>query len=195
MKNTLLFFIVCFLSCSVFAADNAATGNEAAAATDTDKSVEGLTEHKTTEAQAGCLTPECLGTGDNLGSPDLEVAELCRYTLPEHCQKIKDIKFTTCYDDQAEWGGATGASALACVFGLAQGAVDIGSGIWNAIKGTYKFAVDSEYRDEAFTTMSYLSEQFSDSEKAKAFLTDPLLEDVDEWVQCFKLQRPVGVCV
>ena len=141
-------------------------------------------EATATEAQAGCMTPQCLGTDGALGSPDVEIAELCRYTLPEHCQKIKNIKLTTCYDDQTEWGGSTGASVLACGLGLWEGVVDVGVGTWNILKGAFKFTVDSEYREEALNTMSYLSEQFSDSEKAKAFLTDPLLEDVDEWAQC-----------
>ena len=176
LKKVLIIFF-CFLSFQAFSAEDeaAATGTQAAAA----KGVQAATE-----AASGCLTPECLGTGDNLGSPNVEMAELCRSTLPAHCQKIQDIKLTTCYDDQTNWAGVTGSGGIACALGLWQGAVDVGVGTWNIFKGIFNFAVDSEYREEALNTMSHLSEQFSDSEKVKAFLTDPLLENMDEWVQC-----------
>ena len=143
-----------------------------------------------TEASAGCMTPQCLGVGGSLGSPDVEIAELCRSTLPPHCQQIKDIKLTTCYDDRVEEGALAGIPGLAggitgsCALGLWEGAVDVGVGTWNILKGTFNFAVDSEYREEALNTMSYWFEHLSDSEKIKSLLTDPLLEDIDKWIQC-----------
>ncbi len=137
-----------------------------------------------TEAGAGCTTPECLGIAGIVGSPDLEVAELCRSSLPEHCQQIKNIKFTVCYEDQAGLGKSSVISGGYCLLGIWEGLVDVGTGVVKLGKGTYKFAVDEEYREEALNTGSVFFEQFSDSEKFKALLSGSILAEMDEFVEC-----------
>ena len=135
MRNFLVIFTIIVFSFSVGSAEN---------------------DEAQTEAGAGCMTPECLGVDGALGSRNSDIAELCRATLPAHCQKIKDIKLTTCYDDQVELGsGAGGAGALSCTLGLWEGAVDVASGVWNIGKGAWNFAMDSEYRDEALNVASF----------------------------------------
>ena len=137
-----------------------------------------------TEAGAGCTTPECLGVAGVVGSPDLEVAELCRKTLPAHCQQIKDIKFTVCYDDQAYVLSASAASGWSCLVGLASGGTDVLTRTGKIAVGTYDFAMDGEHREEVLNTMSFFFEQFSDSEKFKELLSGPLLEEMDEFMEC-----------
>ena len=145
MKNFLIFILFVF-SLIVSAEPESSTSDLSARTLDAADEVD-------TEAGAGCTTPECLGAG--VGSPDLEVAELCRSTLPAHCQKIKDIKLTTCYDDQAGFGGGVGASGLSCALGILEGVVDIGAGVGNAVRGTWNFAFDSEYREEFLNAASF----------------------------------------
>ena len=141
-------------------------------------------EDSETEAGAGCTTPECLGIAGIVGSPDLEVAELCRETLPAHCQQIKEIKFTKCYDDQAGAGKAIAGGGYSCLIGLWEGGVDVVSAIVKSGQWALNFTMDEEYREESLNAMSFFFEQFSDSEKFKELLSGPILEEMDEFMEC-----------
>ena len=134
-----------------------------------------------TEAQGGCTTPECSGF---VTATTVEAAELCRSTLPAHCQQIKDIKMTACYSDQTDWGQATGYSIWSCLVGIVSGGADLVTGTGKVLSGTYNLAFDEEFREEALNTASFFFEQFSDSEKFKELLSGPVLEQMDEFVGC-----------
>ena len=167
MKSISLFIFIFFFSFVALSAEN---------------------DEAQTEAGAGCMTPECLGVDGALGSRNSDIAELCRATLPAHCQKIKDIKLTTCYDGVYGGFANKAAAPIYCFPGIWEGVKEVGTGLWNLGKGTWNFAVDEEYRDEALNTMSFFFEQFSDPEEIKSLLADPILESIDKFFQCLNLR-------
>ena len=155
----------------------------------TGEEVEVSIKETETEAGAGCMTPECLGEKGALGSRNIKIAEMCRLTLPAHCQQIKDTRLTTCYNDlyydkNKEFMGLVGNGGYNCAIGFGEGVKEVGSGLLGFAAAAGKFTVDSKYRDEVLDTMSFFFEQFSDPEDIKSLLSDPILESTDRFFQC-----------
>ena len=145
-----------------------------------------LESESLTEAQAGCVTSECLSvTSDQTID---EVRQLCLDSLPEYCKEVKE-EFTSCYKEDKSFSVASVKSAGACIVGGISGVVDFFVTAWELGGVLSDLLKDSYYRDEALDVMSYIMEQIMDSEDGveevlKEFLLSPALEEIDEFISC-----------
>ena len=97
-------------------------------------------EANKTEAAIVCTDPKCYGLPPDAGVK--KIAELCRKTLPKHCQKKIPIEYTQCHpsktqvvSDIADWGGIGDNEAVAIV--------SLGSGVEGCISSLVEAVTDT----------------------------------------------------